>query len=148
MLRGRFVVLLGMGAMCVAAACTNPESSAPFGKGDHLIVDVEASTLPPQPDVYLPPDSTFAEVEGSSLYGPGYDASAVLVVCDPPDGSATADDAAGDGGAVSACQPFPAGCASQPTCECLLGLASIATQLPCSYPHCSVGTVFSLYCPP
>jgi hypothetical protein len=149
MLWGRFVVLLAVGAMGVAAACTNPESSAPFGKGDHLYVDVEASTLPPQPDVYLPPDSTFAEVEGSTLnYGPGYDAAVVFAVCDPPDGSASAGEAGAEGGSAGACEPFPAACASQPTCECLLGLASIATQLPCSYPHCSAGSVFSLYCPP
>ncbi len=134
--------------MCVAGACTNPESSAPFGKGDHLIVDVEASDLPPQPDAYVAPDSTFARVDGSSLYGPGYDASAEFVVCDPPDGSASADDAGGEGGAASACRPFPAACAGQQPCECLLGLASITAQLPCPYPHCSVGNGFSLYCPP
>lgn len=134
--------------MGVAGACTNPELSAPFGKGDHLIVDVEASTLPPQPDAYVPPDSTFAEVDGSTLYGPGYDASALLVVCSPPDGSASADDAGAGGDAASACQPLPAACASQPNCECLLGLAAIATQLPCTYPHCSVGMGFNLYCPP
>jgi hypothetical protein len=144
MMRGRIAVLLGTAAMGVAGACTNPESSAPFGKGDHLIVDVEASTLPPQPDVYVAPDSTFAEVDGSSLYGPGYDASPVLVVCAPPDGSASADDAGGEGGAANSCQPFPASCASQPDCICLLG--AFAAQLSC-VPHCSVGQGFSLYCP-
>ena len=133
-----------------AGACTNGESSAPLGKGDHLIVDVEASTLPPQPDAYVPPDSTFAEVDGSTALrarirrvGPARSFAARRT---GPRAQTTRGPA---GGAAAERLPAAPGGLRQPAdCECLLGLAAIATQLPCTYPHCSVGMGFNLYCPP
>jgi hypothetical protein len=160
--RGRLVVLLLVGAVCGAAACSNATSSPPLGHGDTVIVDVEASTLPPQTasDADQDPDGIFDRVDSSSIYGPGYDAYALLTVCDPVDGSADTDgsdpstDAAAtvtyaDGGAAaSGCLPFPASCAStDPACECLFG--AFKAQIPCPYPSCGVQKHgFAIYCPP
>jgi len=155
---GRLVVLLVSCAIGLAVACNgSPESGEPLGKGDHVIVDVDATTLPPQPDADLAPDSEFAPVPGSTMYGTQYDARALLTICEPPDGSTGGDSAAeapadaADGVADGApmatgCQPFPAACASEPNCPCLFGV--FATQLPCAYPSCGVKNGFSLYCPP
>src|ERR1700691_5095956 len=52
MARGRLIVLLAGLAVCGAVACGS-QSTAPLGKGDTVYVDVEASTLPDQPDAYL-----------------------------------------------------------------------------------------------
>ncbi len=163
MARARLLVLLAAGAMAGVGACNGETTDPPpLGKGDHLIVDVDASDLPPQPDAYVPPDSPFAEVDGSDMYGPGYDASAanaVLIVCEPPDGSASGDEGGGDlsadgaadsssgkGAAAASCEPFPAACASQPDCECLFPI--FGPKLPCPYPNCGVGKGFNFHCPP
>lgn len=160
MARGRLIVLLAGLAVCGAVACGS-QSIAPLGKGDTVYVDVEASTLPDQPDAYLA-DSPFAPVDGSAIYGANYDdASApVLSVCAPPDGSAgsapdgsasaTAASAAPDGaasGPAAACMAFPAACTSQPDCVCLF--KAFAAQIPCPYPSCGVlKDGFDIYCPP
>jgi hypothetical protein len=162
--RGPVIALVAAGAICGVVACTAAESTAPpLGTGDHLIVDVDASTLPPQTDTDAAPDPTFAPVDGSSIYGQSYDASyPVLTVCNPPDASTGAEGGAGQeaaaadasgaatdpypaDGAASACQPLPAACESQPDCPCLL--QALAAQLAC-VPSCSVGkSFFSLFCP-
>ena len=140
--------------MCRRGRVYQPRVERAIQQGDHLIVDVEASTLPPQPDAYVPPDSTFAEVDGSTLYGPGYDASALLVVCSPPDGSASADDAGAGGDAASACQPLPAACAGQqPPCASASSGSRVhhdaAPPAATSIPTASVGNGFNLFpCPP
>jgi hypothetical protein len=161
MARARILVLLVTGAIGGVGACSTDTSAPPLGNGDHLIVDVDASELPPQPDVYVPPDSPFAEVADACILNDlAYDASpanAVLTVCEPPDGSASggeggvepsADGAAasGKGGAAASCEPFPAACASQPDCECLFPI--FGPKLPCAYPNCSVGMGFNFHCPP
>jgi hypothetical protein len=152
MARGRLIVLL---AVCGAVACGS-QSTAPLGKGDTVYVDVEASTLPDQPDAYLA-DSPFAPVDGSGIYGANYDdaAAPVLSVCAPPDGSAgSASDGSASGapdgaasGAAAACTAFPAACMSQPDCVCLF--KAFAAQIPCPYPSCGVlKDGFDIYCPP
>jgi hypothetical protein len=160
---GKRVALLVAGALSCVAACSSSStggsgSSATREPGDHLVVDVDASSLPDQPDPTADPDSAFAPVDGSAAYQ-SYDAYAVLTVCAPADGgggdgAATATGtASGDAGAYGAdgaatgCQPLPAACASKANCDCLIG--ALAAQVPCTYPHCSVGTDmnFSLYCP-
>jgi hypothetical protein len=153
---GRLIVFLVSGAIG-AAACSSATTSKPLGTGDHVFVDVEASTLPPQPDADLDPDGTFARVDGSGIYGRRYgDAYAELTICAPADGGASAvDGAAGstahpaDGGAATGCVPFPASCrsATPPDCVCLFG--AFASQIPCAYPSCAVDKGgFSIYCPP
>jgi hypothetical protein len=159
---GRPVVLVGAAIGAIAACSSGSGASAPLGKGDTLVVDVEASTLPQQPDPADDPDSAFARVDGSDIYGSGYDASAyaLMTICEPPDGSAEAsttkssDASTGsttaEGGANATedagCQPLPAACTSQPDCACIL--TALATMLPCPYPHCGVDHGFHLYCPP
>jgi hypothetical protein len=167
MMRGRLVVSFALAALAGAAACSNSvTSTAPIGHGDHLIVDVEASTYPPQPtgptDDY---DGAFSRVDGSSIYGTRYDAYAALTVCGPsdggmsqddggasPDDDAMPDDAAAasypaDGASDNGCVPFPAACASTPDCECLFG--AFKAQIPCPYPSCGIMKHgFSIYCPP
>jgi hypothetical protein len=171
--RGRIVVLLGVAAICGVAACSNETGNAPpLGHGDTVFLDVEASTLPPQPssDANLDPDGIFDKVDGSNIYGERYDAYAQLTVCSPPDGSDAAASDGGardagsagkgagepdgaalaypaDGGAASGCVPFPATCASEPDCQCLF--AAFKAQIPCPYPSCGVQKHgFSIYCPP
>jgi hypothetical protein len=161
----------------MAAACSTAVTSAPLGKGDTLYVDVEASTLPPQPTDDGPSDdSPFARVDGSGIYGTSYDASyPVLTVCEPPDGSTSekadsgkdasagsnsegADASAGSGdggkyeaGAYVAGDGGPA-CTPLPAAcasqpDCECLLGALASTLPCSYPHCSIDKGFQIYCP-
>jgi hypothetical protein len=170
--RGRLVVPLVWGALCGVAACSSGATSSgqPLGHGDHLIVDVEASTLPPQPDAE--PDPIFAAVDGSGMYGTG-SGYVVFTVCGPSDGgpsedasspddgaasspddgaAASPDDGAvaayaADGAAGAACTPFPAACESTPDCVCLF--AAFKAQIPCPYPSCGVMKHgFSVNCPP
>ena len=171
---GRLIVPLVWGAFCGVAACSSGATSSapPQGHGDHLIVDVEASTLPQQPNDAMP-DPTFAAVDGSAMYGEGA-GYVVLTVCGPSDGgpsdgaAPSADDAAAspgddaaaspapvDGavaaysadGASGACVPFPAACESTPDCVCLF--AAFKSEIPCPYPSCGVMKHgFSINCPP
>jgi hypothetical protein len=157
MARGRYIALLVSGALG-GAACTSATTGKPLGAGDHVFVDVEASTLPPQPDADLDPDGTFARVDSSAIYGRRYgDAYAELTICARSDGgSSAADGAAGsgaypaDGGpATTGCVPFPASCAgaAEPDCVCLF--RAFASQIPCAYPSCGVTkSGFGIYCPP
>ncbi len=162
-------MLLVWGAFCGAAACSSSvTSSAPIGHGDHLIVDVEASTLPPQPKDATP-DPTFAGVDGSSIYGSVSGSYVVLSICKPSDGGdsaegaapAPADDAASspsdaavlygaDAASVSGCMPFPAACADppagEPDCQCLL--ITLASQIPCVASCAVTKQGYSVYCPP
>lgn len=153
MARGRLVVFLVSGAIG-GAACSSATTSKPLGTGDRVFVDVEASTLPPQPDADLDPDGIFAPVDSSAIYGKRYgDAYAALTVCARADGGQSAADGAtgsaypADGGAATGCVPFPASCATEPDCACLF--RALAAQIPCAYPSCGVAkNGFDVYCPP
>jgi hypothetical protein len=153
MARGRLVVFLVSGAIG-GAACSSATTSKPLGMGDRVFVDVEASTLPPQPDADLDPDGIFAPVDSSAIYGKRYgDAYALLTICPRSDGGQSAADGApdssmdpADGGAATGCVPFPASCATAPDCVCLF--RAFAAQIPCAYPSCGVGkNGFDIYCP-
>jgi hypothetical protein len=170
---GPAAALLLAGAIASAAAaagslgaCSSGESNAPLGKGDTLIVDVEASAAPPNQgtgasDADLDPDGIFDPLDSSSIYGKGsYDAAAyaVLSICLPPDGGAsTASDggkAAKDAGAAPTATPSndagylvgDAGCVAYPSscvglsktdaCTCLLG--AFSAQVACTYADCAV----------
>ena len=149
MARGRLVAWVVSLALVAAAACSNETgSNKPLGSGDNLIVDVDATALPEQPDAS--PDDVFAQDDVQTAYNEG-DAYAVLTICPPPDGgddggATKGDDAAAyEGGAAAACQPLPAACASDPTCDCLF--KALASMIPCDYPHCGVQNGFNIYCP-
>lgn len=158
--------------MDAVLACSSgtPSSDKPLGMGDHLIVDVEASAAPPTPADDAGGDSPFAPVGTVSTAAYMDSGSLVLTVCGPPEAGAGGDaakkdasepaategddaSASGDasgglygGGSSSSCVAFPSSCASQPDCDCLLGVVS--AQLPCSYPHCAlVMGSFAMYCP-
>ena len=156
MARGRLVVFLVSGALG-GAACSSATTGKPLGTGDRVFVDVEASTLPPQPDADLDPDGIFAPVDSSAVYGTQYgDAYAELTICPRSDGGPLAADGAtgssgyrADGGAAAGCVPFPASCASatEPDCVCLF--SAFAAQIPCAYPSCGAAkNGFDIYCPP
>jgi hypothetical protein len=161
MARGRLVAWVVSWGLVAAAACSNETgSNKPLGSGDHLIVDVDSSDLPTQPDNPTP-DDAFAPDDAQTAYN-ATDAYAVLTICAPPDGgkgkggadaaasdaAAAPDDAAtayADGGTAAACQPIPAACTATPTCDCLF--KALASQIPCAYPHCGVQDGFNIYCP-
>ena len=153
MTRGRLVAWVVSLGLVASAACSNETgSNKPLGTGDTLIVDVDASDLPDQPEAS--PDDVFAQDDVQTAYDEG-DAYAVLTICAPPDGGsddggkgAKADDAgaAYEGGApAAACQPLPAACTSDPTCDCLF--KALGSMIPCDYPHCGVQNGFNIYCP-
>lgn len=155
--RARLVASFVVAAICAVAAACSGISSTPIATKDNVIHDVDATELPPQPDGALPPDSPFAPLDSSSAFGSEYDAYAVLTVCsanpvtDAAAGKTTkASDAAYSAGGGTPCQPLPAACQNEPDCNCLF--TALAAQIPCSYPHCSVGGTegggdFELYCP-
>jgi hypothetical protein len=125
-----------------AAACSTL-SGAPLGKGDRVFTDVDATSLPPQPNQTLSPDSAFAPVEGSTGYGSVYDAYAVLSICGaapdaskgkadsetpsagPESGPASGDDAGAeddaapvdDAATASDVASYPSGAGSSAACE-------------------------------
>ena len=151
MARGRLVAWVVSSMLVAVAACSNETgSNKPLGNGDLLIVDVDATDLPDQPDAS--PDDVFAQDDVQTAYEEG-DAYAVLTICAPPDGGSGAggkakagDAAAYEGGApAAACQPLPAACTSDPTCDCLF--KALASMIPCDYPHCGVQDGFNIYCP-
>jgi hypothetical protein len=167
------VVACGLAGL---AACSQASPSSTKNPGDDLIVDVEASTMLPQPDAADYDDGFFNGTDGP--YGGGYAGStgyAVITICPPPDASAGASgDAAaavdatavaygdasaayGDGGwgatygstgTAASCTPMPAACSSKPDCNCLF--TAFNSSLPCTYPHCedAMSGGFTLYCPP
>jgi hypothetical protein len=159
--------------MAVVAACSQASSPAK-NPGDDIYVDVEASTMLPQPDAADYDDGFFNGTDGA--YG-ATSGDIVLTICPPPDGSvsdgsagagadsaapkASASDASavaysdagwssgayGTTGSAGPCQAMPAACASQPTCDCFL--TALKSTLPCTYPHCddAMGAGFPIYCP-
>jgi hypothetical protein len=172
--RGRWLSVLAGGALALAAACSQASSPA-HNPGDDVIMDVEASTLPAQPDAADYDDGFFNGIDGpyGSAYGTG--GASVLTICPPPDAGASGDGAATDAAAASSaasqssssthgdasgstgaygsgasggpCTPIPAACASQPDCTCFL--TYFKPSLSCTYPHCDDGMSagFSIYCP-
>ena len=160
---------MGAVAMAIGGAAACSQASSPsHPPGDDYTQDVEGSTQGEQAYDGNYDDGFFLGTDGP--YGTGYgmtDVYAVLTVCLPPDGgdaSARVDAAAKDGGSyavtdaaaaspgagaygagTSSCEPIPAACTSSPNCPCLI--EALAPSLPCDYPHCDLGDVFSLYCP-
>jgi hypothetical protein len=150
------LVLVGA-LVAMGAACS--ESTAPAGKGNDVVVDVDGSGGPPeQPGDDAPDDSPFARVDSGYQPPPdGYSPFAFCSSCSCPAGTycfggGTSfesfngdchEDAGADAGLAIGCQPFPPACAAQPTCECLI--QALAPSMPC-YPVCSITTLI-VYCP-
>jgi hypothetical protein len=163
MARGRLIGWL-LGATGVAgaiAACSTNVASSPLGKGDTVIVDPEPDAGAPQtqPPDTVGPDSAYAPVDGSEIFGSGYgDASGyeVLTICEPADASAEASTSKELDAAVSyslgastdgGCQALPPACTGDPAsvCECIL--VTLAAVIPC-VPYCGIEKGFHIYCPP
>jgi hypothetical protein len=150
---------LGAGVLAVSGGCS--ESTAPSGRGDNVIVDVDAaasqgdngggddgavdevfarvdSGYAPPPDGYAPFDwcTQCACPAGTFCFGGATGNETFSGDCHPDAGALGATLAIG-------CYPFPAACASTPTCECLIG--AISQDVPC-YPVCSITTNI-VYCP-
>jgi hypothetical protein len=126
------------------AACSSL-SSAPIATKDRVIHDVDATSLPPQPDAALGPDSPFAP-DDSGDFGAYYDASAILSICAATPAADASQEREAASADASSCDPLPSACENEPDCECLFRV--LASQIPCAYPHCSIDNGFKLYCPP
>jgi hypothetical protein len=145
------------GLLALVAACGG--TSSPAGKGDDLIVDVEASTTQEEPAEGSVPYGYAADGASLSMSDPqfGYlpDAYAVPAVCastctcaagsfcfgggrGSPAFSGTCDNASGVG---VGCDPIPNACTD---CRCLL--AALAGQLPC-VATCVPANGMTVYCP-
>ena len=157
-------MLVLVGALDAALACSSstPGGGQPIGMGDHLYVDVDATSAPPPQGTGddAAADSPFAPFADDSGIG-SYSVALVMTVCGPPeagapkDGSAEPDatGAAGDGGASGSggayggdggCEAFPAACAQQPDCDCLLN--ALVAEIPCGPASCSLKGNFSIFC--
>jgi hypothetical protein len=156
---------LGSGVLG-AAACS--EQTAPSGKGDNVIVDVDAtagqgdngggddgavdevfasveSGYPAPPDGYAPFDwcSQCACPSGTFCFGGGTGYETFSGDCHADAG------ALGTAPLAIGCYPFPPTCASQPSCDCLIVAISQllgSSQNPACYPVCSI-TSNIVYCP-
>jgi len=151
------VVCAGLGAL---EACTTDGPSPPSGSGNDITVDVDATMGVNPPASYdAGPDSPFARVDGGYAAAPdGYSPVGNCGACN----CAATDYCFGGGtgyttfsGACTpttfgiGCQPFPAACAGDAGCDCLL--KALSTQVPC-YGVCiqnpTVGSgVPIVYCP-
>jgi hypothetical protein len=163
MRRALCFALLPVGVLCAVSAACGDDSSKPTGSGDTVVVDVDATTQPPQngdasyySDVFGPSDSPYAPPDGyapytvcskcacgSSAYcfggGTGYTSQ----------GAACGADAAlpADGGVQVGCNPIPPECASagpKEICPCLI--KAVGPITPC-YAVCTDTPGLIVYCP-
>jgi hypothetical protein len=140
-------------ATCAALAWACSDSSAPKNPKDTLIVDVDATTTPPQPMPDLDAtDSPYGTVEdGNGAYG--YSPVGVCNKCACEAGTycfgggtgytTFSGTCTGASGLAVGCQPLPAACASAPTCDCIFD--SLKSELSC-YPQCEQGKALTVYC--
>ncbi len=146
--------LLAASLTSAAMACNGDDSSPATGNGNDVHVDVDATTQQGPPSgADAGADSPFAPVEGSVYSKPdGYNPLGVCKSCACPGtdycfgggtGNATFGGNCNPTGFAVGCQPLPAACASDASCECLL--QATAGQVPC-YAVC-VQNSRTLYCP-
>jgi hypothetical protein len=137
------LALVGCGLL---AACS--DSGAPTGKGDQVVVDVEASTGEQLPQTTAPDSSYGVYIDANALpsacttcacdttstfcFGGGVDAGTFSGTCN----------AAGAAIAIG-CNALPSACANEPSCPCIL--SALQGMLPCTYATCS-DTNFSVTC--
>lgn len=146
--------LLGAAMGAAVAACDADDSTgAPAGSGDHVTVDNDATVQPQQPKFDGGPDSIFASVDGGAYAAPdAYDPYGACKSCKCPAG----DYCFGGGGSYTTlstctptsfgvgCQPIPAACGADASCDCLLtAIGSMGLQC---YPVC-VQNSLTVYCP-
>lgn len=154
--------LLVAGAISAVAAACSQGAGTPAGSGDRVIVDVDATNQPQQPQGGSDA-SPSSDAYGDSRYTPPPDGYAPYNVCSQcacPSGSycfgggtgytsssAVCGEAAApppDGGLQVGCVSIPAQCANaNPICPCLLKALS---NLPC-YTVCTDTPSLIAYCP-
>jgi hypothetical protein len=125
------------------------------GKGDTLIVDVDATNQPPPPMPDAGDDSPYGTYEdGGGAYG--YSPLSVCKKCACEAGTycfgggtghtTFSGTCSGASGLAVGCQPMPAGCASTTTCasaDCIF--MALKPELSC-YPECVQGEAPIVYC--
>jgi hypothetical protein len=144
----------------LAGACST--STAPLGKGDDFVsdVDADATTQPQQGDDGPYDDGLFARVESSYPPPPdGYAPYNWCTQCGCPTGTYCFGGGSGftdfngdchaDAGALTSsamlsigCYPLPA-CGDEPSCDCII--AEVGKYVAC-YPNCT-DTTNIVYCP-
>lgn len=154
--------LLVAGALSAVAAACSDDAGARAGSGDRVIVDVDATHPPAQPQGGSDA-SPASDAHGDSRYAPppdGYSPYNVCSQCSCPSGSYCFGGGAGytssqaacgeaaappaDGGLQVGCVPIPPQCANaNPICPCLLEALS---NLPC-YTVCTDTPRLIAYCP-
>jgi hypothetical protein len=149
---GSFAALLAGEALL---GCS--DSSAPLGRGNHLVSDVDATAArmqaPPQ-DTAI--DSSYSPVGTQYAIPDGYAPAAICQQCACSGAtycfggatghtvfSGSCDGGTGTGLAIG-CQPVPAACANEPDCACLI--RELSPTMPC-YPVCGQGNGLIVYCP-
>jgi len=135
-----------------ALGCSNG-NPAKTGKGDKLIVDVDATITPPQATADAGADSPYGVTEDG--YG-AYSYSPVAVCAKCACGSGTycfgggtghttfSGNCSGGSGLSVGCQPLPAACAGAATCECIF--QALKSQISC-YAVCEPNSGPAVYCP-
>jgi hypothetical protein len=129
-----------------ALACTGctDDSGKPLGHGNVVVVDVDATTQPEQPEFDGSADSPFAPTD--SPYGHPYDGSSTVAWCDQcacPAGTYcfgggrgyplfSGTCATGESTPTTVgCVTIPAACTATPTCACLLGAVGTSCYSAC-----------------
>jgi hypothetical protein len=158
-MRWRFAACLGVASLSpIAWACSS--SSAPIGRGDTLIVDVDATIIPSQPA----PDAGAADSPFGTYYddAPGAYSYSPLAVCSKCAceagtycfGGGTgytsfSGACSGSSGLAVGCQPLPPACATtatDQTAECACIFSALKPDLSCT-PECTQGKPLTVYCP-
>ena len=154
---GRFWLLAGLlgGALGASAAACSDDSNAPTGKGD-TVTYTDATMQPQQSMTDASEDYSFFAMVDSGYPGApdGYSPYALCQKCGCPKteycfGGGTGYtsfngicDGGGDAFALG-CQPIPAACVADASCECLI--ESVSNNVPC-FPVC-VQNSLTVYCP-
>ncbi len=124
------------GALAALWACSDGPPP-PAGSGNVVIVDVDATRSPPPPDNDADDDSPFAPLDGGYAYlGDAYDPLGNCASCACPatdycfgGGTGYTAFACTPSGFGAGCQPIPAACAGDASCDCLLQATS--AQISC-----------------
>jgi hypothetical protein len=140
----------------VLVSCS--DSPPPLGRGNHLVLDVDA-TMPPMQtpsNDEASTDSAYSPVGTKYAIPDGYAPAAICQQCACSGatycfGGATGHtvfsgscDGGGGAGLEIGCQPLPAACANEPDCVCLI--RELSPKMPC-YPVCGEGNALIVYCP-
>jgi len=143
-------------ASLAALAWGCSDGNAPkTGKGDTLIVDVDATNQPPQAMADAGADDSPYGAVADAYGGYSYSPTGVCSKCACGAGTycfgggtgyATfSGTCSGSSGLAVGCQPLPAACASAPTCDCLF--QALRSEISCAPVCAGAKSPFTVYCP-